>query len=623
MRLIGILLLQLFLLQPLASQNRLPVPLDIQKAYVAGTRSFDGKPGKNYWQNHAHYRIKVLLDPATKTISGSERISYTNNSPDTLKNLVLRLYQDFYRKGAPRDFPIPASDLHDGVKISRLVVDGLDIDPARVQRAGTNMIVPVQSGVKSGETTELEISWSYPVSQNSRVREGYYADKNSFFIGYWYPQVAVYDDIWDWNMFSFTGMPEFYNDFNDYEVEISMPKGYVVWATGSLQNPEANFSEIILQKYLAALHSEEIVHVIDKTDYQKGLATVDRDTLTWIYKAENVTDFSFAASDRYLWDACILQLDKHDVLVSAAYHEGSGDFYEVADISRKALEYFSREMPGVDYPYPAMTVFNGQGGMEFPMMVNDGTTHQRWETVHLTSHEIAHSYFPFYMGINEQQFAFMDEGWAVMLPFELQSRLAPGYDPVARTAGFYGEAGGRTYESSLMLPSVVLSGNAYNPTYRNAAYNKPGLAYYFLKDALGVKVFKKALHEYIKRWNGKHPLPYDFFFTFNEVAGEDLSWFWDPWFFETRYPDLSIESIRKEKNSQMVIIQNPGRMPLPVSLQIVYKDGTSETIRESAGIWRNSGSSVSISLPVKEIATVILGGPQIPDVFSGNNHWPR
>lgn len=600
----------------------LPIPLDIQAAYKNGARSYDGKPGDNYWQNHASYDIRVYLDPERKTISGSETVVYSNNSPDTLKTLVVRLYQDLYKKGAQRDFEIKPTDLHDGTALHKLSINGTPLKVSSLTRAGAHVVVPIAGGLMPDKKITLEIDWSYPVSQASTIREGYYKASNGFFIGYWYPQISVYDDVWGWNQYSYTGMQEFYNDFNDYKVEISTPPGYVVWATGVLQNPEDNFTEGVMKKYLKALQPGEPVRVIAREDYQYGGVTQPKDTLKWIYFAENVPDFAFAASDRYLWDAATTVLNERNILIGAAYHEKSADFYEVAEIARKAITFFSNEMPGVDYPYPAMTVFNGQGGMEFPMMVNDGSAAERWATVHVTSHEIAHTYFPFYTGINEQQFAFMDEGWAIMLPFEFQSRQEPSFDPIARAVDFYEAAAGRSHESQLILPSISLSGHVYRQTYRNSAYYKSGLAYYFLKDALGDELFAKCLHEYIRRWKGKHPLPWDFFFTFNDTAGEDLSWFWKPWFLETGYPDLAIEAVSKIKSKQRIVIKNEGSIPVPVALQIKYSDGTEETIRKSAAVWKTGTNKVLIDVDRKTpIQSILLGDPRIPDVCLENNLW--
>lgn len=606
------------------SQHTLPCPPDIQKAYGKGTRTYHGAPGKNYWQNKAEYQIRAYLDPDAKTISGHQKAVYWNNSPDTLSNLVIRLYQDVYKKGNARDFAVSTDDVHDGVKLIFIKAGDQLIDSKTVARNGTNMILPLEPLLYPGESTEIEISWQYPISKITTLREGYYKNHDAFFIAYWYPQISVYDDVWGWNMFSYTGMQEFYNDFNNYEVEISVPAGYVVWATGTLENAKDNLAPHIYKKYLEANQSDNIINVIDTSDYATGSATTQKDTLKWIYTARNVTDFAFAVSNHYLWQASTLRLSGHDVMISAAFDRNSMDFYEVAQVARESIEFYSREMPGVEYPYPAMTVVNGRGGMEFPMMVNDGSMSNRSSMVFVTTHEIAHTYFPFYMGINEQMFAFMDEGWAMMLPFELQSRLAGDQNPVARTVNMFEYSARSSLESQLMLPTVALSGQVYSQAYRNSAYSKPGLAYHYLREVLGDKIFMKVLHEFMARWNGRHPLPYDFFYTFNEVAGEDLSWFWKPWFFETGHPDLCILSVVSEKNRHKIMVRNQGNIPVPVELKLTYADGSTEIVRESARIWKDGNASYEIIVKGnKGINNVSVGNDDIADLNRENNFWRK
>jgi len=448
-------------------------------------------------------------------------------------------------------------------------------------------------------------------------------DSTSFFVGYWYPQVAVYDDIDGWDRFNFTGMQEFYNDPSDFHVRITVPGGFTVWATGVLQNADKLFSKKILERYNRALKSDTIVHIIRPEDIEDGSILRHDDSTTWVFKARSVPDFAFALSDHYLWDASSLEVDSataRRTFIGAAYKESSNDFKEVAWIARKSIEYFSAEMPGVPYPYPEMTVFNGKGGMEYPMIVNDGSVAKRSGTVHLTSHEISHSYFPFYMGTNERKYAWMDEGWAVMLPFKLQHRLEESYDPVARNTATYTQYAGQERELEMMTPSIVFGNNAFRPTYRIHAYNRPAEAYYFLQDLLGDSLFSAAIKEYIQRWHYKHPIPYDFFFTFDQVAGEDLSWYWEPWFFEKGYPDLAIKDVFEQEGTLQVLIHRNGNIPVPVNLVVTYDDGSTKTVYKTARVWQNGNMGLTIKLKNgKTIRRIELGSKHIPDVNKENN----
>lgn len=604
-----------------AQNSSLYMPVNLLKTYADSTRSYSGNPGKKYWQNSADYKISASINPETRELAGNENVKYFNNSPDTLKQITIRLYPDIYRKGNARDFEADPASIDDGMNIKQIFVDGKEValngSNSPVKRGGTNMVINLSSPLLPGSALDLAADWSYIIKSESQIRTGAY-DKTSYLVAYWYPQIAVYDDIDGWDMMDYTGQVEFYNDFNNYDVSITMPKNFLVWATGVLQNPEEVYSPEILSRYKKAYSSDEIVNIVKEDDYKNGV-TADKDYITYKFKAEKVTDFAFGTSDHYLWDGSSLVVDKQTgrrTFIDAAYKKESKDFYEVASIARKSVKFLSFEMPGVPFPYPKITVFNGDGGMEFPMMVNDGSSDQKAGTVHVTSHEISHTYFPFYMGINERKYAWMDEGWATMLPCGIQSRLAPGYDPVSRNAQSYSEGAGREYEQPCIVPSYILKA----PAYRYASYRRPGAAYNILKDMLGDDVFKKTLHEYIRRWNGKHPMPFDFFFTFNDVAG-NLDWFWKPWFFEHKYPDLSLSYKIADNGESEVSIKNKSGMPVPVKVKAIYADGSEEIIYDkTAKQWSEGNVELKAEFkPKGKLVKLELGNPQIPDVNTTDN----
>ena len=606
-----------------SQSNSLFLPINFQQAYKKATRSYGGKPGANYWQNKSEYKIKAELEPAERKLTGEETVEYYNNSPDTLKQIILRLYPDLYRKGNLRDFEINPDVITNGMEIKTLNVGGEDVDvnldDGKIRREITNLFVPLKKPLAPKSKIELKVNWDFTIPNKSQIRMGAY-DSTSFFVAYWYPQVAVYDDIDGWDELNYTGRTEMYNDFNNYKVEITVPKGFLLWSTGVLQNPEEVYSKNIFDKREKALQSDAIVNIVDKKDYASGPVTADKEKLTYKINAEYVSDFAFATSDHYLWDASSLVVDKETgrrTFISAAYNKNTDDFSTVAEVARKSIESFSTHLPGVPYPYPAMTVFNGQGGMEFPMMCNNSAVKELWGTVHLTSHEICHTYFPFYMGINERKYAWMDEGWATMLPFDFQTENAPGYDPRTRNAQGYSEFAGRDAD----IPLMVLSYDLRDASYRTASYRRPGAAYQFLRQFLGDEVFTKALHEYMKRWNGKHPTPYDFFFTFDNVTGEDLSWYWKPWFFEMKYPDLAIVNIKQENGKAECTIDNIGGMPVPVILKAYFDDGTNETVyNQSAKIWKDGSKELKADFTTnKKVTKIELGTTQIPDVDNSNN----
>jgi hypothetical protein len=597
------------------------VTREVQAAYEKGTRSTDGKPGPNYWQNYSDYKIRVGLDPATRMISGTETVTYHNDSPNTVQNLVVRLYPEIFDKTNARDpRNVDPADLKDSavVKLPVVKINGQDVKP---NRQGTNAILRIPGGLPSKQTLTLDVTWSYPIPEKSHIREGTYF-KTSFMVAYWYPQIAVYDDIHGWDVAQYTGKEEFYNDHSNFDVEVTVPASHLVWATGVWQNPDEILTAEYLDRYRGSRTSDQVVNVITAADREKGgIARATSGTHTFRYKAERVPDFVFAASDTYLWDASSVEVEPgRRVGVAAVYHPKSKGFPDVCRYARQSLEYFSKTLPAVPFPFPNETVFNGSGGMEFPMFVNDGDFGGSAFDAEVTAHEIAHSYFPFYMGINERRYAWMEEGMAQFLPNWLEfdvRNMGKKYRPQQTNAAQFSQAAGGEDDIPLMVPTNQIKGAG---AHGMACYIRPAQAYTFLKDMLGDQKFLAALHEYMNRWHGKHPVPYDFFYSFNDFLKEDLSWYWKPWFFEKSYPDLALSEVTKgKKNKTKITVSKLGTLPTAVAIKITYDDGTTEEIRETARVWQNSNTyTVEREFP-KKITKVSLTDNLIPDVNPKNN----
>jgi hypothetical protein len=599
----------------------LPLSPQFEQAVKKGTRTLNGAPGPAYWQNHAEYKIKANLDPKTRLLKGNETVVYTNNSPDTLDRLVIRLYPDIFKRDAPRDGSqaIDPADLNDtGVILSKLAVNGKPV--AKYERKGTNLFLSLPSPLATRAKLRLDISWQYTIPGKTHIREGTYFE-TSFFVAYWYPQVAVYDDVYGWDELNYTGQQEFYNDFNQYEVEITMPSSHLVWATGVWQNPEQVLSAVFLERYRRGLVSDSVVQVLTEADRKEKKFSLPKAQHTYRFKAEKVPDFAFTASDTYLWDMASVVVDdstQRRTAVGAAYHPNSKDFYSVARYAQQCVDYFSHQLPGVPFPYPNLTVFNGDGGMEFPMLVNDGSFGDT-EAVEVTAHEIAHTYFPFYMGINERRFAWMDEGWAQTLPNDMEFLInKQRFRPQQQNALYFLYLAASGKPAPLMTPSYELVNNSY----ANASYFHPSQAYTLLKNWWGTEEFRRILKQYMASWNGKHPQPWDFFFSFDKAAGQDLSWYWKPWFFESGIPDLAIKEVRPRGEGAEAVIQKLGLQPIPIRLQVEYKDGKTEILQKDLSVWKDGQTEVVISLPQMP-TKVTIGGSQIPDNNPKNNQYPR
>jgi hypothetical protein len=603
------------------SQSSLSVPLNIQDAYINNTRSYNGSPGVNYWQNKSDYHINASIEPSTRLLSGFESIRYYNNSPDTLMQIVIRLYQNINRLGNIHDFPLNDSERTDGMVISSLQINGENIDvrdEKRVRETQTNLII---NKTKVMPHSEISISadWHFVIPKLNTIRMGT-IDSTSFFIAYWYPQVAVYDDIDGWDMVEYTGNVEFYNDFNNYDVTLTVPNNMCIWSTGMLANPEQIYSSSLLERYRKAMESDQIINVISKSDYLKNTVFFNNSNLTnsWHITADNISDFTFGMSDHYLWDACSVNAGDKSVLVSAAYKDDTTDFYEVCESAAKTVDYLSKIQPGVPFPFPKMTVFDGEGGMESPMMVNESVDKAHIWQVYVTTHEVAHTYFPFYMGINERKYAWMDEGWAQFLDEPIQWMLDTTIDFRARDVFRYTNLSGQETELPMMAISYIMKGRPYG----NASYFRPAASYNTLKELLGDELFKKAFQEYIKRWNGKHPMPYDFFNTFNDVAKEDLSWFWQPWFFDAGYPDLGIDTVIVKDGKIRVDIDCEGKIPVSVMLKFKFTDGTEKSVFRDCSIWKDADDVwIEETAEGKKLKSVELGDKHIPDVINENNVW--
>lgn len=611
-------------LNPVAAQQ-LFTNTSVQNAYQKGTRTPTGQPGKNYWQNRADYNIGVKFNPQSQLLEGKETIFYFNNSPDTLKQLIIRLYPDLYKRGVSRLSQIAEKDLTDGVQIEEFYIGAERIhhfnDTGKAYHNNTNLIIKPERFILPHSKSELQVSWHYQVNTGSPVRTGM-VDSNSYFIAYFFPRVSVYDDIDGWDNWSYNGKQEFYNDFGNFNVEISAPKDYIVWATGSRLNAADNFSAQVLHKMEIAATSKEIIHVIDSTDYGKEEVLKKDATGVWKFSATNVTDFVFALSNHYLWDVSSVVVDSSTgrrTLAEAAYNKIHKDYFDVADQAHQSVYYMSHFYPKYPFPFEHITVFDGTDQMEYPMMVNDNPTRTRKDAVQLTSHEIFHSYFPFFMGTNETQYAWMDEGWATIGESVISPKMGEPEDEGIFSKTRYEQISGTDKEVPLITNTKLYQ----DPDYTANSYGKAGICYFVLQDLLGDDLYFKALHQYMNNWNGKHPVPYDFFYSFNTGSGKNLNWFWNKWFFGWAYPDLAIKEVAASGNNSRIVVENKGGLPLPVYLNIFYKNGTKAVVRSTAEIWKNDKKQMeySIGSRLSSIAKIELGNEFIPDKFNKNNSW--
>jgi hypothetical protein len=310
------------------AQYRLPVPANHKKAYSKGMRTADGRPGKNYWQNAGAYDIDINFNPSTRLIKGTETIVYTNNSPDTLGKIVFRLYPNLYKKGAQRLMSIDQADLTDGMKVEKIILNNEILGEERLRVDGTVMTVR-NTQVLPGQSVTFTITFNYQLNKGSHIRTGEVTD-GAYFIAYFFPRIAVYDDTDGWNTLPYLGTQEFYNDFCNFKLAVTVPVNYMVWATGDLKNCSEVFTEKYCSRIKAAETGDGIVNVIDTNDLKAGNITTPNASNTWRYQADNVTDMAIGISNHYIWQSSSLVVDKKTgrrTRVDAVFNPVHKDYY--------------------------------------------------------------------------------------------------------------------------------------------------------------------------------------------------------------------------------------------------------------------------------------------------------
>ena len=496
---------------------------------------------------------------------------------------------------------------------------------------GTIMQLRLPKPLLPGGSANFEFDWRLRVPPDGAPRGG--QDGEVFYINYWYPQMAVYDDINGWQIDQYLGNAEFYMGYGDYDVSLTLPAGWLVTSTGKLENPDDVLSGQTRARLDSASSATGIVHVVGENDREAGRSTtVGKDgKLTWHFTAKNVRDVAWGASARYLWDA-----------TNAAVGDANGDgrpdtsaiysFYrpeqrishwdEAARYGRHSIEFFSKYL--WPYPWPHMTVVDGPtscGGMEYPMMTCIGG---QWDTLgmyEVVDHEIGHMWFPMMVGSDEKRYAWMDEGLTQFDQSQSMDDFFKGFDDEARNRKNYLDFAESEGEVELMHHGDRFPN--YN-SYGVAAYYKPATVLVALRGVLGRDVFHKAYTEYVRRWRYKHPSPYDFFHTFEDVSGKDLSWFWRTWFFETWKLDQAIDTVTTVGDSVEISVENRGKAPMPVHLAVTRTDAPAEQrdhARSTSGRGGRRHGPVAREPAIKRIE--IDPANEFPDVDRGNQKWPR
>lgn len=630
---------------------RLDVPMTntIRKAFEAGTRDFSGKPGPNYWQLEADYTINASLDPATQIITGSEKISLHNNSKDDLKTIALRLDHNIFRPEIQRGASVPA-ETTDGMVLTSLKVAGQEaaLSTAGAPRRGNNgntaskltisgltqtvAFINLAEPVKAGTTAELEIEWhtKLPGGSNGRGhRMTQRFDTSLFQPTQWYPRIAKYDDLQDWETSPYLGPSEFYNNFGKFDVRITVPGGWIVSGTGLLQNPNEVLTETARQRLATVLNSDEEVIIVGEKEKGPGQATAAGDKLTWHFMADKVNDFAWATADSFIWKATRATIPgKGPIPIHMVYLPERAKLFERAGkVSRHALEFYSALW--APYPFPQLTLQDGpSAGMEYPMVINSNQG--------AADHETAHQWWPMMLGTNETRYGWMDEG------FNQYMNILSGADTQGKPYNLdglgqsYGRMSGDENEAPMMW-----SANDAGSGYRFQTYQKAPLMLSMLGGIVGDQAVINAMKKYTAAWAYKHPSPWDYIFFMNNELGQNLEWFWYYWLWTTESVEGSIQEVKMAGNKTTVTVHQAGEMPSPVVLKIEFEaagpaiktlpnakmiDATTAEATWPASVWFDGKRSFDAVMDfgkrkIKKITVDPHG--RFPDANAADNVWPR
>ena len=623
-----------------------PVPNSIEEeipnafygAYSEGTRTFSGKPGSNYWQQYASYDMDVTLDPENKTVSGSSTITYYNNSPDTLGQLFLELSQNVHKEGVVRN---ETAEVTGGVNLKSMVYEGDTLDVIRRygERGyyvdGTIMTILPDRPLMPGDSVSMKVAWNFKVPQEGAGGRMGYSEDNLFYIAYWYPQMRVYDDVQGWFTEPFRINAEFYHGFADYNVRITAPDQWVVTSTGQLENGQEVLRPAIYDRLMKAYESDEVVSVVEESDFGNVTRTDGDSTVTWHYTAENIRDFAFSVTKESVWDATRAPIGDLDddgntdyADINALYRTDAPLWRNAAKFARHSTSFLS-EYTGMDYPWPHMTAVEGGGiiggGMEFPMMTIIGAYKGRpaQSLYAVIAHEIAHMWVPMQVSTNERRYSWMDEGTTTFNENRAKLDYYPeGPDFEIQDFQTYLQIAGTDYEGEIMRWSDF----HYNGlAYSRASYSKPASMLVTLRGLLGEEVFEEALQTFLSDWQYKHPYPWDLFNTFEDISGMDLDWFWRSWYYETWTLDHAVTDVTESENGTRIIIQDLGLSPMPAHVEITLQNGSVINKKVGVDTWL-SGATAAI-LVIEETSPVqkveIDPNYLFPDADRSNNIWER
>jgi hypothetical protein len=607
--------------------------------YIPGNkyRSASGQPGPEYWQNRADYTIKVSLDTTKHAIDGSVAITYTNNSPDELTFIWLQLDQNKFKQDSRGNAVTPlnvgrygVTNFDGGYNLSEIkavsklgnksVLSSTFIDDSRLQ-------VFLSEPLKKGQQIVISMKFNFLMPQNGADRMGLYDAKDGkiYQLAQWFPRVSVYDDIKGWNTLPYLGAGEFHLEYGDYNFEITVPRDHIVVASGELTNPKDVLTATQIQRLAQAQNSDKTQYIIKADELGKSSTRPEGNgMLTWKFTCKNTRDVAWASSKTFVWDAAKINVPSgKKVLAQSVYPAEIGDndaWGRSTEYTKGSIEFYSDWL--MEYPYPVATNVAGiVGGMEYPGIVFCSARSKKAGLWGVTDHEFGHIWFPMIVGTDERRYAWLDEGLNTYINSLATKAFNNGeyhvYNPAKNMARFMSVS-----KSIMNTPDAIPEREL-----GILAYYKPSLGLTMLADAIvGEERMKLALKEYTRRWAFKHPTPFDFFNTMENVLGEDLGWFWKSWYINGYKIDQSVKSVKYTNEDPtkgaIIELENLNQMPMPVEVEVKEKGKDAQVVKLPVEIWQK-GSTWSFAYPsTSELESVKLNPRGIlPDVDAKNDTW--
>lgn len=639
-------------------------------------RNAAGAPGYAYWQQRADYVIEATLDTAAHALTGTERITYHNYSPDRLGFLWLQLDQNVRSLEHSRSYQLQSAlpdevspafrrfvglePFDGGYTISRVqIVTDAGLVDADHRINNTIMRVDLVEPLESGETVSFEVDWSFPVPDRGRGGKELVGDGWIYEMAQWFPRMSVYDDVNGWQTEQFLGRGEFYLNFGDYDVRVTVPRDHIVDATGVLQNPDEVLTPTQRARLEEAYTSEEPRFIVTADEVGDPSARpAGGGMLTWHYRAENVRDFAFVSSRAFVWDAAGYSYPGDDrvIHVHSLYPKEAMPLWDKVSTRATIQTLKTYGRMAFEYPYPKAVNVNGpQGGMEYPMVAfcgarpqPDGTYSEGTERalIGVTIHEVGHNWFPMIVASDERKWTWMDEGLNTFLQYYGERDYAQTY-----CGGVWSQTEDCSYPSRRgPAPNIVdymadpdqvpimTESDLIHKDFGNNGYAKPATGLVMLREhVLGDDAFDDAFGDYSKNWMFKHPQPADFFRSMDEGAGENLAWFWRGWFYTTHANDQAVTAVTVQDAEAMlgdteqgryyyrVTVDNVGGLVMPLEIEATFEDGTTLRFDLPVDVWRNDEKSFTKGFFTdQEIVRVVIDPDEaFADIDRGNNVWTR